>query len=247
MYTQDEIDMILNRFKNNTTFTCAFLVACFTGMRTGEVCALTWDNIDLEKRIINIEHNVYSKVKDEKGKWFLGTPKTINGVRKVYICDTLLIALKNYKKKQENFKNVYGKRYHYYHLEEVKNKYGKTIEYRIVETVRKSKLLVTLDLVFRKENGVYSGTDIVKYPYKVVHNELGIENCRFYDLRGSYATKSLRNGVKIRNVADILGHSKIEATENYYVTTTEDSLKEASEKFEQTVQSDVIDEIIKYE
>ena len=67
MYTQDEIDMILNRFKNNDTFTCAFLVACFTGMRTGEVCALTWDNIDFEKRTINIEHNVYSKVKDEKG------------------------------------------------------------------------------------------------------------------------------------------------------------------------------------
>ena len=62
-----------------------FLTACFTGMRTGEVCALTWDNIDFKKRIINIEHNVYSKVKDEKGKWFLGTTKTINGVRKVYI------------------------------------------------------------------------------------------------------------------------------------------------------------------
>lgn len=216
-------------------------------MRTGEVCALTWDNIDLEKRIISIEHNVYSKVKDEKGKWFLGTTKTINGVRKVYICDTLLVALKNYKKKQENFKKLYGKRYHYYHLEEVKNKYRKTIEYRIVETVRKSKLLEKLDLVFRKENGVYSGTDIMKYPYKVVHTELGIENCRFYDFRGSYATKSLRNGVEIRDVADILGHSKIEATENYYISTTEETLKNASEKFEKMVKSDVIDEIIKYE
>ncbi len=215
-------------------------------MRTGEVCALTWDNIDLEKRIISIEHNVYSKVKDEKGKWFLGTTKTINGVRKVYICNTLLVALKNYKRKQENFKKLYGKMYHYYHLEEVKNKYGKIIEYRIVETVRKAKLLENLDLVFRKENGVYSGTDIMKYPYKVVHTELGIEHCRFYDLRGSYATKSLRNGVEIRDVADILGHSKIEATENYYISTTDETLKEASEKFEQTVKSDIIDEIIKY-
>ncbi len=205
-YTQDEIDIILKRFKNNDTFTCAFLVACFTGMRTGEVCALTWDNIDLEKRIISIEHNVYSKVKDEKGKWFLDTTKTINGVRKVYVCDTLLVALKNYKKKQENFKKLYDKTYHYYHLEEVKNKYGKTIEYRIVEIVRKSKLLEKLDLVFRKENGV-----------------------------------------EIRDVADILGHSKIEATENYYVSTTEETLKEASEKFEEMVKSDFIDEIIKYE
>ena len=37
-------------------------------MRTGEVCALTWDKVDFDKRIISIEHNVYSKVKDEKGK-----------------------------------------------------------------------------------------------------------------------------------------------------------------------------------
>ena len=216
-------------------------------MRTGEVCALTWDNIDLEKRIISIEHNVYSKVKDEKGKWFLGTTKTINGIRKVYICDTLLVALKNYKKKQDNFKRIYGKDYQYYHLEDVKNKYGKIVEYRVIKTTRKSKSFKMLDFVFRKDNGIFSGTDIVKYPYKIIHKELGIENCRFYDLRGSYATKSLRNGVEIRDVADILGHSKIEATENYYISTTEESLKEASEKFEQTVKSDVIDEIIKYE
>lgn len=37
-------------------------------MRTGEVCALTWNNINLEKRIISVEYNVYSKVKDEKRK-----------------------------------------------------------------------------------------------------------------------------------------------------------------------------------
>ena len=93
-------------------------------MRTGEVCALTWDKVDFEKRIISIEHNVYSKVKDDTGKWFLGTTKTITGVRK-YICDTLSVALKNYKKKQNNFKKTYGKDYQYYYLEEVKNKMEK--------------------------------------------------------------------------------------------------------------------------
>ena len=215
-------------------------------MRTGEVCVLTWDKVDLEKRIISIEHNVYSKVKDEKGKWFLDTTKTINGVRKVYICDTLLTALKNYKSKQDNYKKDYGKNYKYYHLEAVKNKYGKIVEYRVVETTRRSKSLKTLDFVFRKDNGVFSGTDIVKYPYKVIHTEIGINNCRFYDLRGSYATKSLRNGVEIRDVADILGHSKIEATENYYISTTEKMLRETSEKFEETIKSETINEIIKF-
>lgn len=62
----------------------------------------------------------------------------------------------------------------------------------------------------------------------------------------SYATKSLRNGVEIRDVADILGHSKMEATENYYISSTEETLKEASEKFEQTTQSKTINEIIKF-
>ena len=58
--------------------------------------------------------------------------------------------------------------------------------------------------------------------------------------------KSLRNGVEIRDVADILGHSKIEATENYYISSTEETLKGASEKFEETVKSETVNEIIKF-
>lgn len=42
-------------------FICAFLTACYTGMRTGEVFALTWDDIDLENRIIKINKTVYAK------------------------------------------------------------------------------------------------------------------------------------------------------------------------------------------
>ena len=41
VYSQEDIDSILERFKNNREFTCAFLTACYTGMRTGEVLALT--------------------------------------------------------------------------------------------------------------------------------------------------------------------------------------------------------------
>lgn len=74
-------------------------------MRTGEVCALTWDDIDLEKGIINIEHNVYDKPKDDKGRWFIGTTKTQTGTRKVHISQTLKIALQNYKNKQDYLKN----------------------------------------------------------------------------------------------------------------------------------------------
>lgn len=157
------------RFKNNKTFICAFLTACYTGMRTGEIFALTWDDIDLEKKIIKINKTVYSKIKDDAR---------------------------------------------------------------------------SVEMVFTKNNGLYVGTDIIKYPFKIIHNELGIENCRFYDLRGSYATKILRKGAEIRDVADILGHSRIETTENYYISSSEESRKHASEIFEKSIQSSIIDEII---
>jgi len=39
-------------------------------MRTGEVFALTWDDIDLENRIIKINKTVYEKDKEENKKIF---------------------------------------------------------------------------------------------------------------------------------------------------------------------------------
>ena len=246
VYTQEEIDKILNRFKDNDTFTCAFLTSCFTGMRTGEVCALTWNDIDFKNEVINVHHNVYDKPKDEKGRWYLGTTKTTTGVRCIHMSPTLLKALKNFKKKQNFLKNAYKNEYHYYHLEEIKNKYGKTIEYRIVENENNILTLNTINLVFTRENGIYSGTDITRYPYKIIHDELGIKKCRFYDLRGSFATKTLRNGIEIRDVADVLGHKDIETTENYYISSSETTKKQASLAFEKTTHSDTIESIINY-
>ena len=101
-------------------------------------------------------------------------------------------------------------------------------------------------LVFVKANGKYSGTDIIRYPFKIIHHELVIKKCRFYDLRGSYATQVLRNGAEIRDVADILGHSRIETTENYYIFSTEESRKEANDLLERIMQTNVINEVINY-
>ena len=159
---------------------------------------------------------------------------------------TLLKALKNFKKKQNFLKNAYKNEYHYYHLEEIKNKYGKTVEYRIVENENNILTLNTINLVFTRENGIYSGTDITRYPYKIIHDELGIKKCRFYDLRGSFATKTLRNGIEIRDVADVLGHKDIETTENYYISSSETTKKQASLAFEKTTHSDTIESIINY-
>lgn len=247
LYNCDEINQILERFKDDDAFTCAFITACYTGMRTGEVCALTWDDIDLDNRVINVNHTVYDKPDDGKGRWYIGTTKTKNGKRQVHISKTLYEALVNYKKKQQYLKELYGKEYINYHFEDVKDNSGRLTERRIIEDTNNIMHINRANLVFTKPNGKYVGRNILSYQFKIIHQELGIKNCRFYDLRGSYATANLRNGVEIRDVADILGHKFIETTENYYISSTDVSRKNVSDVFDSTMKSEVIDSIIKYD
>ena len=204
-------------------------------MRTGEVFALTWNDIDLDNRIIKISKTVYAKDKEEKGRWYLGTTKTIGSQRDVYICDTLYNILLDYKNTQDNYKKQYSKNYKKYILEEVENNYGKLVEYRILESNSRHN---KIDMVFTRKDGTYSGTDIVKYPFKIIHHELGVK-CRFYDLRGSFATISLRNGCEIKDIAEVLGHKRIETTERYYITSGSNDKRKVIQSFDNSILLDI--------
>ena len=89
-------------------------------------------------------------------------------------------------------------------------------------------------MVFTKRNGLYSGKDVIKYPFKIIRNELGIK-ARFYDLRGSFATTSLRNGCEIKDIAEVLGHRRIETTEKYYISSTEKDKIQVAKSFEKSL------------
>ena len=200
-------------------------------MRTGEVFALTWDDIDFDKRIIKINKTVYAKDKEENGRWYLGTTKTIGSQRDVYICDTLYKVLIEYKNLQEDYRKQYSKNYKKNILEEVRNKYGKLVEYKIVESNSERN---KIQMVFTRKYGTYVGTDIVRYPFKIIHYELGIK-CRFYDLRGSFATISLRNGCEIKDIAEVLGHKRIETTEKYYISSIDKDKESVINLFEKSI------------
>ena len=241
-YTNEEIEIILNRFKDNKVFICAFLTACYTGMRTGEVFALTWDDIDLENRIIKINKTVYAKDNEKKGRWYLGTTKTVGSCREVYICDTLYLVLCNYKKLQNKYKKEYGKKYKQYVLEEVRNKYGKLIEYKVVENTSKHN---RVKIVFTRKDGTYSGTDMIKDPNSII-KELLNTNCRFYDLRGTFATRTAHDGVVLKDIAAILGHASTKVTERSYVSALNEEIRQAIDKMNRLVSSDTISETIKF-
>ena len=138
-------------------------------MRTVEVFALTWNDIDLDNRIIKINKTVYAKDRSKIGRWYIGTTKTEGSYREVYICDTLYTILSNYKNEQYKNKKEYGKNYKYYILERMNNKYGKVVEYLIKESESKRN---RIEMVFVKKDGRYTGTDVIRYPFKIIRKEL---------------------------------------------------------------------------
>ena len=96
--------------------------------------------------------------------------------------------------------------------------------------------LEEVDFVFVKKNGVYEGTDSCKYPFKVIHYELGIP-CRFHDFRDTHATKLIESGADIKAVSKRLGHRSIDFTYNIYVRVTQKMENETADKFEEICSS----------
>lgn len=245
IYSQKEIDMILERFKSNRVFICAFLTACYTGMRTGEVLALTWDDIDFYKDIIKVNHGVYDKTKVSLGRWYRGRTKNKGSKRTIPLAGTLKKVLLNYKKYQDLTKKLYAGDYKKYGLivEEVDEddpniKYGKIVESKYAE--------FDLDFVFTKEDGTYSGTDIIKNPYDVIKKEFNID-CRYYDLRGSFVTYAYHNGIKPKNIATIVGHNNVETINKYYLQSINVEVVKAVDKMNELISSDTISNVIKFE
>lgn len=73
-----------------------FVVAVTTGLRQGELCALTWDDIDLKKKEISVTKTLlYQKLEGDTKKTFhLELPKTKTSKRKVPINKQCEMALK---------------------------------------------------------------------------------------------------------------------------------------------------------
>lgn len=245
IFTQEEIEKILERFKGTHSIYYSFLTAYYTGMRVSEVYGLTWDCIDFENKTLTINKNIIKKNQyglpkrknitkgHSVGVWYYGDCKNPQSKRTISIGDTLVNALKEYKKEQEENRKFYGDSYLCYYEKKVLNDITKKEEIKLIEA--KLELGVPLpeaQLVFVKENGQFLGTDSPKYAFKVIHYELGI-NSRFHDFRDTHATRLIESGADIKAVSKRLGHSTIQTTYNIYVRVTEKMENETVDKFEE--------------
>ena len=77
-----------------------FVFMLETALRVGEVCGLTWDDVDLEHGFVNITHQLqYNNVGKDACQYQILTPKSKSGVRNVPLSnaarDALMEQMKN--------------------------------------------------------------------------------------------------------------------------------------------------------
>lgn len=94
--TREEQAVLEQYTRNNINGTnVGVLISLYTGLRIGEICALTWEDIDLENKIINVRHTVSrisnnANEKVSKTRLIIDEPKTEASKRSIPIPSALL-------------------------------------------------------------------------------------------------------------------------------------------------------------
>ena len=199
-------------------------ISYYTGLRVGEVCGLTWKDINLDEQYLTVRRSV--RYDTLRHKVQIGTTKCAK-IRTVDFGNTLTKILKKAKRSQESDKKAYGPLYHECYFKEVGEKNRIYYEYYALD---KTEVVPEdyheIDFVCRKEDGalVLPATleTMCTYLRKGLP-ELG--GFHFHVLRHTFTTNLLAKGAKPKDVQELLGHSTVSTTMDIYAHATRESKK----------------------
>ena len=185
-----------------------FKVMLYCGLRTGEVVALSWQDIDFERRTINVIHAV------ESGTNELKQPKTKAGIRSVPIPDEIyseLLATRGLP-----FDSVFLQpRGRVRHTETSRRKAWDSL---------KKQIDISMGAVYEKREAK-DGKQRMTQVLSVVPRDL-VPYC----LRHTYCTDLQDRGVPINVAKYPMGHSSIQVTAGIYTHITDAAIEDAAKR-----------------
>lgn len=165
-----------------------YRMAIDTGMRQGELFALTWADIDFERMRLTINKTGgYTKGDGDHYHWLIGLPKNKN-TRINKLPQILIPLLKDHKMRQRK-------------------------ELARIDIIQNPETLV-----FCTPLGTHLDPSNTLAELKKIYVSLGISKQKvFHDLRHTYATRQFEAGVEPLVVSKLLGHSDLNTTIRTYI------------------------------
>lgn len=194
-------------------------VAYYTGLRIGEVCGLTWQDINLEEQYLIVRRSMgYNRTRH---KTEIGATKR-NKIRIVDFCDTLTEILRQAKEEQHRqriqFKGIYKKNYYVRVMEENRIYYE---THTLAETEKPPKEYKEISFVCIQQKGAYESPCSVSMMCRTIAKKItGLEDFHFHMLRHTYTSNLLSVGAAPKDVQELLGHSNLNTTMNIYAHAT---------------------------
>lgn len=202
--TPEMWNKIITRFPFGHTCHIPLLLAYRCGLRLGEAFAITWDDVDLEEGLLNINKQV--QIPDQL--WMFSNPK-YDSFRVIRLDDYMLDVLIKAKRKHDRAVLYYDE--YYTHLYENENR-------EIVK--EKTENCKEIHLVNVREDGTYIQPRVLQHCGRIIHYELGFKNFDYHSLRHTHATMLIENGAPIKDVQHRLGHKSVQVTLDIYAHVT---------------------------
>ena len=190
-------------------------IAYYTGLRIGEVCGLTWQDVNLDKQYLTVRRSM--RYNGARHKTEIGATKR-KKVRTVDFCNTLAAILKAAKTEQHKNRLQYGGLYHLNYYTEVKEKDRTYYEvYSLPRTDEIPEGYKEISFVCLRPDGAYESPSTVGIMCRTASRKVeGLEGFHFHQLRHTFTSNLLSNGAAPKDVQELLGHADVSTTMNIY-------------------------------
>ena len=182
--------------RNDNRYTClAILLAIFSGMRIGEICALKFDDIDFEKKLIHVRKTLLripTPLEPCKSKVIIQTPKTMDSIRDIPVQDDLLEIIKTLKVYDEDYVASGGKKYVEPRL--LRERYNKLVRNLGIKPINFHGIRHTFASI-----NIENGTDIKTISQLLGHSGVEITLDIYTHVSNETKSNAINNYVKLLN------------------------------------------------